>query len=170
MNEFNIGDSVRVTKDYNTYIIAGMIGKVMTNSSTGKSMGVRFPTLYPHGNNLSGVCEDGYGYYVRLDCLEKINDNNINKDTSVFNKKNNFLSSDVKEVYIHNNNVVVILEDGRKGVSKCSNGDTFDAYCGFTNAYYRAKNEHIFELKNVLNNCIKSAEKKGYKQAILRNN
>lgn len=47
MNEFNIGDTVKVIKDYNTYITAGMVGKVMTNSATGKSMGVRFPTLYP---------------------------------------------------------------------------------------------------------------------------
>ena len=169
MSEINIGDKVKLTRDYNLYVTAGMIGTVMTCSCSGKSLGIKFPHSIMGGNDLNGKCEYGRGYYVCPEYLERV-DNDINKNTSVFNKKNDFLPSDVKEVYIHNNNVVVILEDGRKGVSKCSNSDEFDAYCGFTNAYYRAKNEHIFELKNVLNNCIKSAEKKGYKQAILKNN
>ena len=83
--------------------------------------------------------------------------------------KHNFLPSDVQDVIINNNTVIVNLKDGRKGISKCSKEDIFDTYSGFVNAYYRAKHDHIFDLKKVLDNCVKSANKKGYKQAILKN-
>ena len=166
MNEINVGEKVRVVKDYNFYVTSGMIGTVIVCSCSGKSLGIKFPHYIMGGNDLNGKCEYGYGYYVCSEFLERVDDKNINKASD---KKNDFLPSDVQDVIINDNTVVVNLKDGRKGVSKCSNEDTFDTYSGFVNAYYRAKNDHIFDLKKVLNNCVKSANKKGYKQAILKN-
>ena len=166
MNEFKIGDRVRMVKDYNFYARAEMSGEIVCLNKN-KQIGVCFDEYNSNFHTCYGKCKDGHGYYIDFDCLVKLNKSNT-KTTS--NKRNNFLPPDVADVIIHNNTVVVNLKDGRKGVSKCSDGDEFDAYCGFVNAYYRAKNDHVFDLKNILKNCVKSAEKKGYKQAILRNN
>ncbi|CAB1251563.1 protein of unknown function [Ruminococcaceae bacterium BL-6] len=84
--------------------------------------------------------------------------------------KNDFLPSDVKNVIIHDKSVIVNLNDGRKGISKLDDKDTFDEFTGFVIAYYKAKHTKTFELKKVLKGCVKSANKKGYKQAILKNN
>lgn len=124
-------------------------------------------------NIINGVIRGSNRVYGEYKSIEEIN-------TYIFAKfelikedkksiKHNFLPSDVQDVIINNNTVIVNLKDGRKGISKCSKEDIFDTYSGFVNAYYRAKNDHIFDLKNVLNNCVKSANKKGYKQAILKN-
>ena len=162
---FEIGDKVKLINDYNIYITAGMIGEVVSVSCTGKTIGVKFDRPLTGGSNLNGACASGYGSYIPPSFLEKVEVQNISE-----NKRNIYLPSDVADVIIHNNTVIVNLKDGRKGISKCSDGDEFDVYCGFVNAYYRAKNDHVFDLKNILKNCVKSAEKKGYKQAILRNN
>ena len=61
--------------------------------------------------------------------------------------KYDFLPKDIKSVIIHDNTVIVNLNDGRKGVSKCSHKDEFDTYTGFTIAYYKAKNSKSFKLK-----------------------
>ena len=165
MSKFNIGDKVRMIKDWNDIAKAGMTATVVCIDN--RHIGICFDNYNYDFHGCDGRCKEGYGFYVEESYLEKLNKSNT-KTTS--NKRNNFLPSDVADVIIHKNTVVVNLKDGRKGISKCSDGDTFDAYCGFVNAYYRAKNDHIFDLKTILNNCIKSAEKKGYKQAILRNN
>ena len=83
--------------------------------------------------------------------------------------KYDFLPYDIRNVIIDKNTVIVILKDGRKGVSKCSYQDEFDTYTGFTIAYYKAKNSKSFKLKEVLNNCLQSANEKGYDKAILKN-
>ena len=162
---FKIGDKVKLTSDYNIHVTAGMTGEVVSVSCSGKTIGVKFDKSFTGGTNLNEICASGYGSYIPPRFLEKVEVENISE-----NKRNIYLPSDVADVIIHKNTVVVNLKDGRKGVSKCSDGDEFDAYCGFVNAYYRAKNDHVFDLKNILKNCVKSAEKKGYKQAILRNN
>lgn len=162
---FEIGDKVKLASDYNIYVTTGMTGEVVSVSCTGKTIGVKFEKPFTGGTNLNGICASGYGSYIPPRFLEKVEVENISE-----NKRNIYLPSDVADVIIHKNTVVVNLKDGRKGISKCGNDDTFDGYCGFTNAYYRAKNDHVYDLKTILNNCIKSAEKKGYKQAILRNN
>lgn len=79
------------------------------------------------------------------------------------------LPSDVKSVVINNTTVIVYLCDGRKGKANCGYMDTFDPYVGFVLAYHRCKHNKNFELKNVLKSCIDSAQRKGYKQAILKN-
>ena len=85
------------------------------------------------------------------------------------NSKNNSLPNDVKSVIINNNNVVVSLKNGKKGVAVKSSEDNFDPFVGFCIAYYKAKNTRVFNLKKSLGNCINSAKKKGYKQSILKN-
>ena len=45
--------------------------------------------------------------------------------------KQNILPCDVKSVYVHNNNVTVVLYDGRKGTSVCSSEDNFGPYVRF---------------------------------------
>ena len=85
------------------------------------------------------------------------------------NSKYNFLPSDVKNVIINQNAVIVNLRDGCKGISKCSNNDEFDNFTGFCIAYYKAKNVQSFKLKEVLDSCVQSANEKGYRNAILKN-
>lgn len=91
--------------------------------------------------------------------------------TNQFKEKSkyDFLPSDVKSVIIDKNTVIVILKDGNKGISKCSHKDEFDNFCGFTIAYYKAKNSKSFKLKQVLDSCVQSANEKGYDKAILKN-
>jgi hypothetical protein len=84
-------------------------------------------------------------------------------------KKVDSLPSDVKEVIINDTTVIVELIGGAKGVAKCGHMDLFDPYVGFCIAYYKAKNGKNFELKTRLESCIESANKKGYKTAILKN-
>jgi len=84
-------------------------------------------------------------------------------------KKVDSLPSDVKEVIINDTIVVVELIGGAKGVAKCGHMDLFDPYVGFCIAYYKAKYGKNFELKMRLESCIESANKKGYKTAILKN-
>ena len=84
-------------------------------------------------------------------------------------KKVDSLPSDVKEVIINDTIVVVELIGGAKGVAKCGHMDLFDPYVGFCIAYYKAKYGKNFELKERLQSCIDSANKKGYKTAILKN-
>ena len=79
------------------------------------------------------------------------------------------LPSDVDKVIINDKKVIVNLTDGRKGIASLSGEDEMDTYTGFTIAYYKAKNAKSFELKQILDGCVKSAKKKGYEQAILRN-
>ncbi len=81
----------------------------------------------------------------------------------------NCLPSDVDKVIINDKKIIVNLTDGRKGIASLSGEDEMDAYTGFTIAYYKAKNAKSFELKQILDGCVKSAKKKGYEQAILRN-
>lgn len=81
----------------------------------------------------------------------------------------NCLPSDVDKVIINDKKVIVNLTDGRKGIASLSNEDEMDTYTGFAIAYYKAKNSKSFELKQILDGCVKSAKKKGYEQAILRN-
>lgn len=83
--------------------------------------------------------------------------------------KYDFLPSDVANVIICNNTVVVNLNNGIKGVSKCNHKYEFDAYTGFTIAYYKARNSKSFKLKQALDNCLQNANKKGYDKAILKN-
>lgn len=93
----------------------------------------------------------------------------LNKILSKDEIKYDFLPKDVKSVIINKDAVIVNLRDGRKGISKCSNNDEFDTYTGFTIAYYKAKNSKSFKLKEVLDNCLTSANEKGYDKAILKN-
>lgn len=44
----------------------------------------------------------------------------------------------VKAVYSGKGTVVVELEDGAKGIAKCSEGDNYDEYVGFCIAYTKA--------------------------------
>lgn len=81
----------------------------------------------------------------------------------------NCLPSDVDKVIINDKKIIVNLTDGRKGIASLSGEDEMDTYTGFTIAYYKAKNAKSFELKQILDGCVKSAKKKGYEQAILRN-
>ena len=155
---FKVGDKVRVV-GYGVYTIDGMEGIIKT---------IKCDTF---DNTKNQVDVDIYVYGVingiPISRLKKIENKNITKQ--IPKKNSTYLPKDVREVIINNNSVVVVLEDGRKGISKCSEEDTFDTYCGFVNAYYRAKNDYVYDLKKVLNNCVKSANKKGYKQAILKN-
>lgn len=80
-----------------------------------------------------------------------------------------FLPLDVEKVIFHEKNTTVFLTDGRKGTSYAIESDEFDEFTGFVIAYYKAKNKKVFALKEVLRNCVESAKKKGYKQAILKN-
>jgi hypothetical protein len=79
------------------------------------------------------------------------------------------LPSDVKQVIFNNKNTVVILNNGIKGVAKCSPADEFDPYVGFVLAYYKAKNKKNHKLHEIFDSCITTANKKGYAQAILKN-
>jgi hypothetical protein len=81
----------------------------------------------------------------------------------------NSLPKDVEKVVINGTTVVVYLQDGSKGKANCDYMDAFDPYVGFVLAYYKAKNGKNFALKGVLKSCIDSAQRKGYKQAILKN-
>lgn len=83
--------------------------------------------------------------------------------------KYDFMPWDVKNVIISKNTVIVNLKNGCKGISKCSRNDEFDNFTGFTIAYYKAKNSKSFKLKEVLNSCVQSANEKGYRNAILKN-
>jgi len=83
--------------------------------------------------------------------------------------KYDFMPSDVKNVIINKNTVIVNLKNGCKGISKCSRNDEFDNFIGFTIAYYKAKNSKSFKLKEVLDSCVQSANEKGYRNAILKN-
>lgn len=83
--------------------------------------------------------------------------------------KYDFMPKDVKNVIIHDNTVIVNLFNGQKGISKCSRKDEFDCFTGLCIAYYKAKNSKSFKLKEVLDSCVKSANKKGYDKAILKN-
>jgi len=83
---------------------------------------------------------------------------------------NDILPHDIKRVIVQNKAVIVILRNGDKGISTCSQDDTFDPYVGFTIAYYKAKQSKNYKLKQALNRCVENAKKKGYKQAILNNN
>jgi len=85
------------------------------------------------------------------------------------NSKYDFLPLDVKNVIISKNAVIVNLKNGCKGISKCSRNDEFDTYTGFVVAYYKAKNSKSFKLKEVLDSCVRSANEKGYHNAILKN-
>ncbi len=79
------------------------------------------------------------------------------------------LPKDVDNVMINGTTVIVTLTDKRKGVAKCQKNDEFDVMIGFKNAYYNAHNDGVGKLKKVLEGCIESAKRKGYKQAILKN-
>jgi hypothetical protein len=79
------------------------------------------------------------------------------------------LPSDVEKVIINGATVVVYLRDKSKGNANCAYMDVFDPYVGFVLAYYKAKNNKNFALKKVLKSCVDSAQRKGYKQAILKN-
>lgn len=83
--------------------------------------------------------------------------------------RHDFLPNDVDKVVIKGNTVAVKLTDGKTGTAKCDTQDEFSTFTGFTLAYYKAKNKKCFDLKSALDNCVKSAARKGYKQAILRN-
>jgi hypothetical protein len=105
------------------------------------------------------------GKYVGSRCL------NCNK---IFNRKGKIqrvdaLPVDVDRVIINGTTVIVYLRDGNKGKANCDYMDTFDPYVGFVLAYYKSKNGKNFELKNVFKSCVESAQKKGYRQAILKN-
>lgn len=65
-----------------------------------------------------------------------------------FKKRTDFLPSDVSQVIIDeaNQSVVVILDDGRKGVSTTSGEDEFDPYVGLCISYWKAKNKKVFDL------------------------
>lgn len=102
-------------------------------------------------------------FYDAIEGVAK--EHNINPYIS----KYDFLPNDVKSVIIHKNTVIVNLHNGCKGISKCSCKDEFDVYMGFTIAYYKAKNSKSFKLKQVLDDCLQSAIKKGYDKAILKN-
>jgi hypothetical protein len=79
------------------------------------------------------------------------------------------LPSDVDHVVINGTTVIVYLCDGNKGKANCDYMDAFDPYVGFVLAYYKAKNNKNFALKSVFKSCIDAAQRKGYKQAILKN-
>jgi hypothetical protein len=79
------------------------------------------------------------------------------------------LPADVQNVMVNGTTVIVTLTDGIKGVAKCGYMDEFDPYVGFVLAYHKCKNGKNGSLKKVLEGCIKSADKKGYKLAILKN-
>lgn len=90
-------------------------------------------------------------------------------------KSNQKLPKDVAQVFIDekNNAVTVELSNGNKATAKCSQGDTFDAYVGFCIAYnkvkFGGKNGGVYDIKKMFDSCMKSANKKGYKVAILKN-
>jgi hypothetical protein len=84
--------------------------------------------------------------------------------------ENDMLPYDVEKVIIQDKSVTVLLRNGKKGNSTCSENDTFDPYVGFTIAYYKARQNKNFRLKQALKGCVENAKKKGYKQAILNNN
>lgn len=79
------------------------------------------------------------------------------------------LPKDVDNVMVNGTTVIVTLTDKRKGIAKCMGGDYFDVMNGFKNAYYNAHNDGVGKLKKVLEGCVESAKRKGYKQAILKN-
>lgn len=85
------------------------------------------------------------------------------------NQRVDSLPTDVDRVIINGTTVIVYLRDGSKGKAHCDYMDTFDPYVGFVLAYHKCKNGKNGSLKNVLDSCIKSAKRKGYKQAILKN-
>lgn len=132
--------------------------------------------------SVTGISEDGY-YKVEEnrwlwsnDMIEKkISETEISMlkfQISCKNKKEQRVDSlpvDVKNVIINGKTVIVTLLNDSKGVSKCGFGDTFDPYVGFVLAYYKAKKDRNGSLKKVLDSCISSAKRKGYKQAILKN-
>jgi hypothetical protein len=115
---------------------------------------------YITNNNINNITISGTQEALKL-ALSKLNH---------FNKsKNDFLPSDVKDVIINDNSVIVNLTNGKKGVSTQSPEDHFDPFVGFCIAYYKAKNIKVFRLKEALDGCDSAARKKGYKQAILKN-
>lgn len=79
------------------------------------------------------------------------------------------LPSDVKQVIFNEKNTVVMLNNGKKGVAKCSPADEFDPYIGYCIALNKARNKKTHNLHEIFNSCIASAQKKGYAQAILKN-
>lgn len=68
-------------------------------------------------------------------------------------KSDYFRIREKKERVIHSGNrTIVILDDGSKGISKCSPEDTYDKLTGIKIAYNRAK---IKSLQKQLKNLIK---------------
>lgn len=83
--------------------------------------------------------------------------------------KIDFVPSDVRDVIIKDNTVVVNLIDGRKGVAKAYAEDNFDPFVGFSIAYFKAKNKKVYHVKKALDGCVNAAKKRGYSHAILKN-
>ena len=115
------------------------------------------------GENVMNNNEFKKNFYDAIEGVAK--EHNINPYIS----KYDFLPNDVKNVIISKNAVIVNLKNGCKGISKCSRNDEFDTYTGFVVAYYKAKNSKSFKLKEVLDSCVRSANEKGYHNAILKN-
>lgn len=154
---FKVGNRIITTVDIDE-LKSGAIGTIKDCENV-FGYAVEFDNKFNYGHDCFGQCKNGYGYYVSEQEIKLLSKS----------KTNNFLPDDVESVIINNRNVIVILTDGRKGVSKALDTDTFDEFTGFAIAYYKAKNQRVFELKKILHNCVESAKKKGYKQAILKN-
>ncbi|MFW5891378.1 MAG: hypothetical protein ACOCUI_04085 [bacterium] len=154
--EFKTGDKVEENKEYKTNVKKGIITNIFMSNHTPYAMvdwdigSIEVIPLL----DIKPIKEKKKFWFEKY---------------LIHNDKKKLMPVDVEKVYIHNENVTVELVNGKKGTATHHEPDVFDPYIGFCIAYYKAHNSGNFKLKKALNNCIKSADKKGYKTAILKN-
>ena len=163
--EFEVGDKVELIENFNG-ISKGMVGVLKYRLSYTNHWAVEFNKPFLYGHTCNGKCKDNYGYYIFSGCLKLID----KKQNEINNNNRDFIPDDVEKIIMNKKNVTVILKNGNKSSAKIADKDDYDEFVGFSIAYYKAKNDKVFKLKQVLHNCRLNAEKKGYKQAILKGN
>lgn len=127
--KFKVGDRVRAIREHDmNERIVGKTGRVVSERDEDNEVGVAFDD-YINGHCCDGSVIDGYGWYVGVDALELVKDD----ETIVIYRKGD-------EV------VALDKRTGKKAVAKCSPDDTFDFNVGAKLAFERLTNNVTFRL------------------------
>lgn len=124
MSKFKVGDIIRANeksdKEY-----AGTNHK---NGWTGKILTIEAGLIY--AETITPTCNRGVGYHVTEEFFDLVSNNQIQK-----------------HILGNKNTVVIILDDGRKGVAKCNPTDKFNPAFGTALAVARAYGDKETEAK-----------------------